>query len=144
MNSWSYYKKHFAWINFSHLVPPTIKKKSFCFWVLSVSWSAVSIEVHWKAGLKKQEAMSELELRNQENFNFMVQNCLFPPTLQNAHCLHLCILVFFPPRLCWDYWLLAFHWKITFVIMWCGLLNIVYVAFLVSVKSFKTRMCKIF
>lgn len=26
MNSWSYYKKHFAWINFSHLVPLTIKR----------------------------------------------------------------------------------------------------------------------
>lgn len=140
MNSWSFYKKYFPWINFSHLQ----SNKLLCFWSLSC-WSAVHVVVYWKAGLKKQEGHVRIRAQELGKFQFYGSELsLFPPTLQNAHCLHLCILVFFPLWLCWDYWLLAFHWKMTFVVMWCGLLNIVYVAFLVSVKSFKTLVRKIF
>lgn len=33
--------------------------------------------------------------------------------------------------------------KLSFVVMWCGLLSIVYVAFLVFAKGLKTLMCKL-
>lgn len=144
MNSWSYYKKHFAWINFSHLVPLTIKRiilflSSECLLVCCVYRS--SLESRFK------ETGSHVRIGAQEpgKFQFYGSELSFPSYI--AECTlfaSVYISILPPPRLCWDYWLLAFHWKITFVIMWCGLLNIVYVAFLVSVKSFKTRMCKIF
>lgn len=126
---------------FPYLILPTIRLTLFLSSELLLV--CLSATFHWKASIKKQEGHIGMSsgtgkipiswLRTQSFPSYVAESTSFA-------FVHISVL---SPQLCWDYWLLAFHWKITFVVMWCGLLNIVYVAFLVSVKGLKSLMCKL-
>lgn len=126
---------------FPYLILPTIRLTLFLSSELLLV--CLSATFHWKASIKKQEGHIGMSsgtgkipiswLRTQSFPSYVAESTSFA-------FVHISVL---SPQLCWDYWLLAFHWKITFVVMWCGLLNIVYVSFLVSVKGLKSLMCKL-
>lgn len=144
MNSWSSYKKHFAWISFSHWVPPTIKK-------IILFLSSELLLVCWVCSSSLESRLKETG-RPRKNWSSgagKIPILWFRTVFSLLHCrMHIvCICAyqcFSPTPTVLRLLALAFHWKMTSVVMWCGLLNIVYVAFLVSVKSFKTLMCKMF
>lgn len=96
MNSWSLIKTIFLGLIFLHLILLAVKR---CILFLSSEPLLVccvcspSLE---KAGRKQQESCVGMGAQERGQFQFYgLDPSLFPPTLQKAHCLHLCILVFF-------------------------------------------------
>lgn len=96
MNSWSFMKSIFLGLVFLHLILLAIKR---CILFLSSELLPVccvcstSLE---KAGCKKQKSCVGTGAQEQGEFQCHgLDPSLFPPTLQKAHRLHLCILVFF-------------------------------------------------
>lgn len=141
MNFCSFYRKHFAWYNFSLLNTKYYQKICFLSSELLLVCCVYSISL--ENGLKETGRPCKNGSSELREFLFHgLEPQSFPSYIAESTSFASVHTTFSPLWLCWDYWLLAFHRKITFVVLWCGLLNISYVAFLVFVKGLTTLMCK--